>query len=154
MGNEVVSCRFEGCGRSARTAGLCASHYMQQWSGRELTPLRPKLPQRPQGLSLEETVFWFLRQGTFSRGCILLDTKAKHGAYPTVQWQGRKTTLGHLVLEWKTGQQGDGRRMVMLHSCDRSLCINPDHLRWGSMRENAMDCVARGRHWQANRRAA
>ena len=142
----MVACAFEGCDRPVKTGRLCASHYMQRWTGRELSPLRPKLPQRPRGLSLEQTVFWFLRQGVFRRGCILLDTRAKTGnCYPTAQWQGRKTTLAHLVLEWKTGVPPEKGR-VMLHSCDEPLCINPDHLRWGTARENAMDCVNRGRH--------
>lgn len=29
-----------------------------------------------------------------------------------------------------------------LHGCDNSLCLNPDHLRWGSHKENMADLQA------------
>lgn len=33
-------CDFEGCERGATARGLCQTHYMQQRSGKELTPIR------------------------------------------------------------------------------------------------------------------
>lgn len=30
-----------------------------------------------------------------------------------------------------------------LHSCDRPICCNPRHLRWGTQQENVDDAVAR-----------
>lgn len=35
--------------------------------------------------------------------------------------------------------------MSVLHSCDTPLCVNPGHLRTGTARDNAQDCVRRGR---------
>lgn len=34
-----------------------------------------------------------------------------------------------------------------LHSCDNPSCINPDHLRWGSSSENAIDREKRNRRF-------
>lgn len=34
---------------------------------------------------------------------------------------------------------------LVLHSCDNGLCVNPDHLRLGSHKENTGDMLARGR---------
>ena len=111
---------------------------------------RAYIPPRPRGLDLGGVVDWFLGQAVPNGDCLELDTKAKSGAYPTAQWRGKKETLGNLVLLHKTGERGSrasGR--IMLHSCDNPLCINPDHLSWGTYSENTSQAVARGRHRNA-----
>jgi hypothetical protein len=42
--------------------------------------------------------------------------------------------------------------MSALHSCDNPACVNPRHLRWGSLAENMADCRARGRIESTDRR--
>lgn len=39
--------------------------------------------------------------------------------------------------------------LCILHSCDNRLCVNPNHLREGTISENALDSVKRGRHFFA-----
>ena len=34
---------------------------------------------------------------------------------------------------------------LILHSCDNPSCVNPDHLRAGTHKENVADCIKRGR---------
>lgn len=38
--------------------------------------------------------------------------------------------------------------LYLLHNCDNARCVNPDHLRPGTQRENIVECYARGRHEQ------
>lgn len=35
--------------------------------------------------------------------------------------------------------------IFVLHNCDNPRCVNPNHLRIGTARDNAADCVQRGR---------
>ena len=38
---------------------------------------------------------------------------------------------------------------VVMHSCDNRLCCNPAHISIGTLRENALDMIAKGRaNWQ------
>ena len=41
--------------------------------------------------------------------------------------------------------------MCVLHSCDIPSCVNPNHLRLGTLSENTEDCVNKGRHTKARR---
>jgi len=46
-----------------------------------------------------------------------------------------------LILSTKSEPAG----LHALHSCDRPVCCNPHHLRWGTVRDNSDDKVSRGR---------
>jgi hypothetical protein len=46
-----------------------------------------------------------------------------------------------LVLETMREPHG----LMALHSCDRPICCNPAHLRWGDAYDNMQDKIARGR---------
>jgi hypothetical protein len=48
-----------------------------------------------------------------------------------------------LSLQIATGQTGDG--LSACHRCDVPSCVNPAHLFWGTVRDNARDAAAKGR---------
>jgi hypothetical protein len=76
-------------------------------------------------------------------------------------WGGALNSKGYGVIRNK-GQAHLVHRLVLIldgrlplpgdeacHSCDTPRCVRPDHLRWGSRRENHRDMVERGRaFWQ------
>lgn len=51
---EIRHCSFEGCGKDAKSAGLCVGHYQQRRMGQELRELRTK---RPRGSPARNCVF-------------------------------------------------------------------------------------------------
>lgn len=62
---------------------------------------------------------------------------------------GRQTKLtdAHRV-SWvlANGPIPDG--LFVLHRCDNKICVRPDHLFLGTNRDNALDCLAKGRNPQ------
>lgn len=39
----------------------------------------------------------------------------------------------------------DPGALIVMHKCDNSYCVNPDHLEAGTQRQNVRDCFRRGR---------
>ena len=75
--------------------------------------------------------------------CILHTGCTTKGGYGLVCYKG-KTQLAHRASYSKSkGVIPAG--MVVMHTCDNPLCINPDHLVVGTQRENRVDCVTKGR---------
>lgn len=74
-------------------------------------------------------------------------------------WQGNRNQLGYgqfrvgrkgpvmtahrVAWEIHNGPIPDG--LIVMHQCDNPPCVNPDHLRVGTHKDNAQDCVAKGR---------
>ena len=59
----------------------------------------------------------------------------------------RKCVLAHRVA-WMLDTGADDLlppEKKLLHSCDNTLCVNPQHLRVGTQKDNARDMVNRGR---------
>lgn len=67
---------------------------------------------------------------------------------------GRIKIRGHMYLPHRIAYAisegafdigGFGHGKVIMHSCDNPACCNPAHLKIGTMRENSLDMVAKGR---------
>lgn len=70
--------------------------------------------------------------------CIEWQGALNSGGYP-ITWKEGKTTYAHrAVVKAPSGQ-------VVMHLCDNKKCVNPDHLKIGSHKENSQDMVNKGR---------
>jgi hypothetical protein len=52
-------------------------------------------------------------------------------------------SANRVALALETGEEP--KDMQALHSCDRPICCNPAHLRWGTTLDNMLDKIERGR---------
>ena len=63
--------------------------------------------------------------------------------YPCIWHNGRNWRGNRLMWTLVNGQIPEG--LGVLHSCDNQKCVNPEHLRVGSHKENMQDAVNRKR---------
>jgi hypothetical protein len=67
-----------------------------------------------------------------------------YGQITVVLPDGKRPRRAHrLMLQHATGSEGDG--LAACHRCDNSLCVNPEHLYWGTKAQNSQDMAKRGR---------
>lgn len=74
---------------------------------------------------------------TAPNGCFVWTKEVAHNGYGVYRWSGN-TKKTHRLMAGFLVQNPDNKPWV-LHSCDNPPCINPDHLRWGTAKENAQD---------------
>ena len=77
-------------------------------------------------------------------------------------WLGNKYTNGYgrlcvggiersvHRLSWEFANGPIPADLFVCHHCDVPACVRPDHLFLGTARDNAIDMVAKGRHWVQN----
>ncbi|MCK6549294.1 HNH endonuclease [Myxococcota bacterium] len=76
-------------------------------------------------------------------GCWLWLGKRDGGGYGIVVRERRALKAHRIAYEQFRGPIPPG--LAVLHSCDNPPCVNPDHLRTGTQRENAADRESRRR---------
>lgn len=59
---------------------------------------------------------------------------------------GRKSTSAHRGVYQAFYNVKLPRNMVVCHSCDNRLCVNPDHLWEGTHRDNTLDMIKKKRY--------
>lgn len=145
-------CAFPGCPNeyTGKTGGgLCNSHYWQKFKGRELTPLSYRRNQCEPWLLAhvdhdgDECLIW-----PFQR--------YQDSGMPAVKYKGKQGQATRVMCELAHGKPPTPKHQAA-HSCGKGHlgCINPNHLRWATAKENAADKVAHGtvvrgeRMWQA-----
>lgn len=77
--------------------------------------------------------------------CILFDGAKDDNGYGR-KWHNTKMVLAHrLALAEHEGIDIPPASVLCLHSCNNPPCINPEHLRWGTVTDNMQDAVKSGR---------
>ena len=61
----------------------------------------------------------------------------------------RPMMLHRFIYEYYVGEIEEG--LILRHTCDNNMCINPDHLLTGTHQDNIDDMVKRGRNAKGER---
>ena len=77
-------------------------------------------------------------------GCRIWNGKKNQHGYGMVKI-AKKEHRAHRVVFFTLHPNLDPA-LVVRHKCDNPACVNPHHLEAGTVRENVMDMVNRGRH--------
>ena len=80
--------------------------------------------------------------------CILWPTARQRDGYGFMRVQGKRL-LAHRVIWQKANGRAVPAGMLVMHTCDNRICVNPNHLEIGSHKDNVLDCVRKGRRNQA-----
>lgn len=108
--------------------GVCDGHYWQQRQGRELTDLRDKRTQYDDAVE----AFW---RHVDKAGDCWLWTRSTSEGYGAVWWEGRKRGAHVIAYELTYGPLPAGT--MPDHRCRNRLCVNPEHLRSATSKQNA-----------------
>jgi hypothetical protein len=71
--------------------------------------------------------------------------KAGRGLYPVIRDRNSKQERVSRIMLERSGRQRPSDKHVACHVCDNPNCIDPDHLFWGTVQENALDMVKKNR---------
>lgn len=72
--------------------------------------------------------------------CWIWQGRTKQDGYGSCTFEGKEQKV-HRV-SYKVFKGDIGENLLVLHSCHKPLCINPDHLRLGTAQDNAYDTIA------------
>lgn len=81
--------------------------------------------------------------------CLLWTGQTRAGTTPSALtygvafYKGKRIAVHRLAFILWNGPIPKGK--CVLHSCDRPLCVRPEHLSTGDQKENTRQCIERGR---------
>lgn len=77
-------------------------------------------------------------------GCWLWSGSCDSRGYGQLRVDDRLRFASHIAMELD-GRPRPSPEHVARHRCDFPPCCNPDHLEWGTRKENTQDAIRRGR---------
>ena len=100
--------------------------------------------RRRNNMTLAGVAIWCLSIAVRDGQCLHWPRKRDSRGYGQIKFAGRVRRPHALVLEHFAGPAPEGKPCA-LHSCHTPSCINPAHLRWGTLQDNSDDMVRAGR---------
>ncbi len=130
----VRVCSIPECDRPHVARGYCRSHY-SRWE--KTGDVKADVP-----IKTESKCFAFLKglRGSEERDCIFWPFGCAKNGYAMISYQGRNTTASRICCEIYHGQPPTPQHQAA-HSCGNGHlgCVNPNHLRWATPKENTKE---------------
>ena len=77
-------------------------------------------------------------------GCWIWNGSLDSDGYGLIKVNGHNRHANRIAYELKYGAIPEGQ--IILHSCDVPVCVNPDHLKAGTYKDNMQDMYQKGRN--------
>lgn len=144
-------CCVAGCGKQAKSRGLCGTHYERMRLGKTIDR---QLQIQHHGLSKRER--FEMRVEKMPSGCWHWTGSLNKTGYGQFNLNGDRPILTHRASwliyngEIPANPESAYRTMYVLHRCDNPKCVNPEHLFLGSQQGNMDDKMEKGRHSYGN----
>ena len=126
---DINLCSIDGCGRQAKSLGWCVRHYTRnrRYGSPTGEPRRATLRERIEAKILKGDGCWVWNGQHDRNGYSVL-----HVGSGTPE--DRTVMVHREVLAWSVGALPP--RMDVDHICHNPGCVNPDHLRLASRKQN------------------
>jgi hypothetical protein len=85
-------------------------------------------------------------------GCWLWTNALNLDGYGKFHFELKRSSAHRASWEIHRGPIPNG--LQVLHKCDVPCCVNPDHLFLGTPKDNAQDCIKKGRRGKVSREVA
>lgn len=142
VSGETLTCEVNECGNIivVKSRGFCDKHYTR-WK-RHGDPTHVTRGNT-KGLSVEDKLIYYGWNVSQDRGC--WEWKGKHpkSRYGKISLRGKDYLAHRAAYEVWVGPIPKG--LLVRHTCDNPPCINPEHLKVGTAKDNARDKVLRNR---------
>lgn len=120
-------CTIDGCSMERLARGMCSSHYQRWRRGSDLSaPVAQRLKSPEERVSE-----WTRRAGD----CTLWTGSHNNAGYGQMRDGGRSVLVHRWSYEQANGPIPHG--LDIDHICHNTLCINPNHLRLATRKQNA-----------------
>lgn len=130
------TCSIENCEKPRLARGWCSAHWTR-WK-RHGDPLGGGLKRG------ETNAFFDFALQYEGSDCLIWPYARDAAGYAQINFEGRVRYVHRDVCIKKNGGPEDG--MVAAHSCGKGHlgCVNPNHVRWATRKENAHDMIDHG----------
>lgn len=136
----MKKCSVDECRKEARCEGYCWKHHNR--NRKYGNPLGG--PQYWLNLTDEERFLKYVDK-TAPNGCWHWIGAIDQG-YGKFR-MGKKNVPAHRASLILFSEQNENyRELLSCHKCDNTVCVNPDHLFWGTHQDNVDDKMMKGRH--------
>lgn len=142
---KIKKCTLEGCDGKYYSNGLCPKHYhrLKRYGEVNLTKFRGKT----EALEFIQKAF-----DVDSDRCIIWPFPKGKGGYGKITVKNKQYSAHRYVCLLAHGEPSP-EQTDAAHNCGNSSCINPNHLRWATRKENWSDRYIHGTDTRGSKHA-